>query len=83
MPTVEMTVSRHLATPGADSWDRTALPDDPNKYFTVSTDCHISEPKDRPNSCIAPMYFPMYLKCLPRLEMVNGPTKYQSNEKAN
>lgn len=32
-------------TPGAKGWGRTARPDDPNKYFVVSADCHAIEPK--------------------------------------
>jgi predicted TIM-barrel fold metal-dependent hydrolase len=31
-------------TPGAAGWDRTIRPDDPNKLFVVSTDCHANEP---------------------------------------
>ncbi|MCZ6886972.1 MAG: amidohydrolase family protein, partial [Gammaproteobacteria bacterium] len=35
-----------LETPGHEGWKRTALPDDPNKYFMVSADCHAMEPGD-------------------------------------
>ena len=35
-----------LQTPGVDGWTRTARPDDPNKYFMVSTDGHVQEPSD-------------------------------------
>ena len=35
-----------LETPGIDGWTRTARPDDPNKYFMVSTDGHVQEPFD-------------------------------------
>jgi len=31
-------------TPGPLGWSRTARPDDPNKYFMVSSDCHAQEP---------------------------------------
>ncbi len=31
-------------TPGCSGWPRTARPDDPNKYFIVSADCHANEP---------------------------------------
>src|SRR4029453_16622248 len=33
-----------LDTPGHVDWTRTARPDDPNKYFIVSADCHANEP---------------------------------------
>ncbi|HET6795229.1 MAG TPA: amidohydrolase family protein, partial [Acidimicrobiales bacterium] len=32
-----------LETPGVEGWPRTARPDDPNKYFMVSADCHVTE----------------------------------------
>ncbi|EFL07773.1 MULTISPECIES: amidohydrolase family protein [Actinomycetes] len=32
------------ATPGHAGWERTAAPDDPDKYFIVSTDTHHTEP---------------------------------------
>ena len=35
-----------LETPGVHGWKRTARPDDPNKYFMVSTDGHVQEPSD-------------------------------------
>ncbi len=35
-----------LETPGIEGWSRTARPDDPNKYFMVSTDGHVQEPAD-------------------------------------
>ena len=31
-------------TPGAAGWTRTARPDDPDKYYMVSADCHAQEP---------------------------------------
>ena len=33
-------------TPGHAGWPRTARPDDPDKYFIVSADCHANEPSD-------------------------------------
>ncbi len=53
-----------LATPGAEGWDRTIRPDDPQKLFVVSADCHANEP---------PAYLfqhiePDYLARLPRME---------------
>lgn len=41
----EVTALRR-ATPGHDGWNRVATPGAPNKYFMVSTDCHILEPVD-------------------------------------
>ena len=35
-----------LETPGNRGWTRTATPDDPNKFFMVSTDGHVQEPAD-------------------------------------
>jgi predicted TIM-barrel fold metal-dependent hydrolase len=34
-----------LTTPGVDGWPRTARPDDPNKFYMVSADCHLVEPR--------------------------------------
>jgi predicted TIM-barrel fold metal-dependent hydrolase len=33
-----------LATPGHSGWQRTARPDDPNRYVMISADCHVNEP---------------------------------------
>lgn len=33
-----------LETPGTAGWTRTARPGDPDKYFMVSADCHVTEP---------------------------------------
>jgi predicted TIM-barrel fold metal-dependent hydrolase len=54
-----------LETPGHDGWARTARPDDPNKYFILSTDCHAIEPRDWLTSRIDPQYFDR----LPRIEV--------------
>jgi predicted TIM-barrel fold metal-dependent hydrolase len=32
-----------IGSPGVEGWTRTARPDDPNKYFMVSADCHVTE----------------------------------------
>ena len=42
MSTLEKNAWR-LPTPGVEGWTRTARPDDPNKYFMVSADCHVTE----------------------------------------
>ena len=33
-----------LETPGHDGWQRTARPDDPDRYLMISADCHANEP---------------------------------------
>ena len=33
-----------LETPGHDGWQRTAHPDDPDRYLMISADCHVNEP---------------------------------------
>ncbi|MEM7017785.1 MAG: amidohydrolase family protein [Pseudomonadota bacterium] len=33
-------------TPGHEGWARTVRPDDPNKLYVISADCHAIEPKD-------------------------------------
>jgi predicted TIM-barrel fold metal-dependent hydrolase len=33
-----------LESPGSEGWPRTARPGDPNKFFMVSSDCHVLEP---------------------------------------
>ncbi|MEO2182195.1 MAG: amidohydrolase, partial [bacterium] len=35
-----------VETPGHKGWNRTARPDDANKYFMVSADGHVQEPND-------------------------------------
>ena len=35
-----------LETPGHAGWERTARPNDPNKYFMASCDSHTNEPAD-------------------------------------
>src|SRR4051812_15198192 len=32
-----------VGSPGGEGWTRTARPGDPNKYFMVSADCHVTE----------------------------------------
>jgi len=42
--TMEPRNAWRLDSPGATGWRRTARPDDPQKYFMVSADCHVTEP---------------------------------------
>jgi predicted TIM-barrel fold metal-dependent hydrolase len=44
MTLVEPKNAWRLDTPGTEGWSRTARPDDPDKYFMVSADCHVTEP---------------------------------------
>jgi predicted TIM-barrel fold metal-dependent hydrolase len=52
-------------TPGHDGWARTARPEDPNKFFILSADCHAQEPGD----WVASRIDPAYRDRLPRLEV--------------
>lgn len=45
-PTRDEANQWRATTPGHAGWPRTARPDDPNKYFMVSTDGHVQEPSD-------------------------------------
>lgn len=51
-------------TPGAAGWPRTARPDDPNRYFLFSADCHAVEP-----SAYLEGIEPEYRARIPRLEV--------------
>ena len=68
MPSVETTLARRLETPGAADWPRTARPDDSDKYFIVSSDCHANEPKDWVKSRISEEY----RQRLPHLKVIDG-----------
>ena len=45
-PSVDANNQWRLESPGTKGWTRTARPNDPNKYFMVSTDGHVQEPAD-------------------------------------
>ena len=45
-PSVDAPNAWRLDSPGHTGWQRTARPEDPNKYFMVSADCHANEPSD-------------------------------------
>ena len=65
-----------LSTPGHPGWKRTARPDDPNKFFMVSADCHANEPAnlwvDRIDK--------KYKDRLPRVEVDADGVKWQISE---
>jgi hypothetical protein len=52
-----------IGTPGVEGWTRTARPDDPNKYFMVSADCHVTE-----SLAVFAGVEPQYLERIPHLE---------------
>jgi hypothetical protein len=46
MNTANPSVSKNawrIGSPGVEGWKRTARAGDPNKYFMVSADCHVTE----------------------------------------
>ena len=51
-------------TPGAAGWRRSARPDDPDKLYLVSADCHAQEP----GPYLAQHIEPQYLDRIPRVE---------------
>ncbi len=63
-------------TPGHDHWPRTARPEDPNKYFIVSVDCHGQEPAD----LWAKRIEPRYRHRIPRQEVDKDGVKWQVTE---
>ncbi len=63
-------------TPGTESWQRTARPGDPNKYFMVSCDCHAQEPAD----LWAKRIEPEYRHRIPRQEVDDDGVKWQVTE---
>jgi len=63
-------------TPGHDGWTRTAQPDDPNKYFMVSVDCHGQEPAD----LWAKRIEPEFRHRIPRQEVDKDGVKWQVTE---
>lgn len=65
-----------LETPGVDGWIRTARPEDPNKFFMVSTDGHVQEPADLWQKRIDRKYTDR----LPGVTVGNDGKKYQKTE---
>src|SRR5687768_14591205 len=61
-----------LETPGAGTWTRTARPDDPDKYFMVSADCHANEP----NSYLAERIEPEYRHRIPHVEVTGDGSEW-------
>jgi predicted TIM-barrel fold metal-dependent hydrolase len=65
-----------LETPGHPGWKRTARPDDPDKYFMVSADCHANEPSNLWSDRLPEHY----RKRLPRIEVDANGVKWQISE---
>ena len=65
-----------LETPGHQGWKRSARPDDPNKYFMVSADCHANEPGGLWHQRLDKEYS----KRLPRIEIDENGVKWQISE---
>src|SRR5687767_388616 len=63
-------------TPGASAWTRTARPDDPDKYFMVSADCHANEPA----SYLADHIEPEYRDRIPHLEVRDDGSEWTITE---
>jgi predicted TIM-barrel fold metal-dependent hydrolase len=62
-----MTITDQLwrtETPGHDGWLQTTRPNDPNKFFVISADCHANEPHD----WLFTRIDRAYLDKLPRIE---------------
>jgi predicted TIM-barrel fold metal-dependent hydrolase len=71
----EVTTKRQ-ETPGHAGWPRVATPGAPNKYFIVSTDCHIMEPPD----LYAKRVDAKYRDRLPRVEVDREGRKWSVQE---
>jgi hypothetical protein len=63
-------------TPGPGGWARTIRPDDPNKLFVVSADCHANEPATYLHERIEPEYRDR----LPRLERRDDGSEWMVTE---
>ena len=63
-------------TPGHEGWARSARPDDPNKYFMLSADCHGQEPAD----LWAKRIEPEYRHRIPRQEVDTDGVRWQVTE---
>jgi predicted TIM-barrel fold metal-dependent hydrolase len=63
-------------TPGHEGWERVATPGAPNKYFMVSSDCHVNEP---PNLWVERID-PQYRHRLPRIEVDANGVKWSVTE---
>ena len=80
--TLEVTVTEsprnawRQTTPGPAGWARSPRPDDPNKYFMVSADCHANEPA----SYLAEHIEPEYLSRIPHLEVRDDGSQYSVTE---
>jgi predicted TIM-barrel fold metal-dependent hydrolase len=65
-----------LETPGHQDWPRSARPDDPDKHFMISADCHANEPPELWRERIEPQY----RERVPGVQLGADGKKYQSTE---
>ena len=65
-----------LETPGHSGWKRTCRPDDPNKFFMVSADCHAQEPSNLWKERLEPKYADR----LPKIEIDANGVKWMISE---
>ena len=63
-------------TPGAAGWRRSVRPDDPDKLFMVSSDCHANEPA----SYLADHIEPAYRHRIPHLEVRDDGSEWTITE---
>jgi predicted TIM-barrel fold metal-dependent hydrolase len=63
-------------SPGIEGWTRTARPDDPDKYYMVSADCHAQEP----GRYLADYIDAKYLDRIPRLERRDDGSEWMITE---
>ena len=76
IPTPDENNAWRLETPGPAGWPRTARPDDPNKFFMVSTDGHVQEPSD----LWATRIDRKFRERLPGVEVAADGKRYQKTE---
>jgi predicted TIM-barrel fold metal-dependent hydrolase len=74
MPT-EVKNAWRIGSPGVEGWTRTARPDDPNKYFMVSADCHVTESLE-----FLATIEPQYRHRVPRVEERDDGAQYLVTE---
>jgi predicted TIM-barrel fold metal-dependent hydrolase len=65
-----------LDTPGHQGWNRTARPDDPDRFLMISADCHAQEPAN----LWADRIDKKYLHRLPRVETDENGVKWSISE---
>ncbi len=72
----ERNVWRLQTNNASDAWERSPYPDAPNKYFMVSADGHVQEPKDLWKKRMPEEFWPR----LPGVEVDDKGTQFQKTE---